>query len=48
LPSTATDGRIDGLDDRPTGRFSKAVVPVLIASNLLIVAVATRIATVVN
>jgi hypothetical protein len=42
------EGRMGGLEAKLIGRLSKVVVPVLIASNLLIVAVATWIGTVVG
>ena len=42
------EGRIGGLEAKLIGRLYKVVVPVLIASNLLIVAVATWIGTVVG
>jgi hypothetical protein len=42
------EGRMGGLEAKLTERLYKVVVPVLIASNLLIVAVATWIGTVVG
>jgi hypothetical protein len=42
------EGRMGGLEAKLLGRLYKVVVPVLIASNLLIVAVATWIGTVVG
>jgi hypothetical protein len=42
------EGRMSGLEAKLTERLYKVVVPVLIASNVLIVAVATWIGTVVG
>lgn len=42
------EGRLGGLEAKLTERLYKVVVPVLIASNVLIVAVATWIGTVVG
>jgi hypothetical protein len=42
------EGRMGGLEAKLTERLYKVVVPVLIASNVLIVAVATWIGTVVG